>query len=51
MADERQLALDMAEGLIQELPTAIAVDVLTAQLGAHLGARLLGGQQRLELLQ
>ena len=29
----------------------LGVDVLAAQLGAHLGARLLGGEQRLELLE
>ena len=36
---------------LEQLAAALGVDVLAAQLRAHLRARLLGGEQRLELLE
>ncbi len=46
LADELELAVDVAERLLEQLAAALWVDVVAAQLGAHLGARLLGGEQR-----
>src|ERR1700689_730497 len=51
MANERQLAVDMAERLDQQLAPAGGVDVVAAQLRAPLRAGLLGGEQRLELVE
>src|ERR1700691_3630027 len=49
--DELELAVDVAEGLLEQRAAALGVDVVAAQLGAHRGAGLLGGEQRLELLE
>ena len=51
VAHELELAVDVPERLAEQLAAALGVDVLAAQLRAHLGARLLGGEQRLQLLQ
>src|ERR1700683_2224785 len=51
MAHELELAIDMAERLDQQLAPAGGVDVVAAQLRAHLRAGLLGGEQRLELVE
>ena len=42
VAHELELAVDVAERLVEQLAAARRVDVLAAQLRAHLGARLLG---------
>ena len=51
VAHELELAIDMAEGLLQELALTRGFDVRAAQLCAHLRAGLLGGEQGLQLLQ
>ncbi len=50
-ADELELTVEMAEGLAQELTAALGVDIVSPQLGADRGAGVLGGEQRLELLE
>jgi hypothetical protein len=50
VADELELALDVAVGLGEQRPAALRVDVLAAQLGANLGTGVLGGEQFLQLL-
>ena len=42
VADQLQLAVDVAERLVQQLAAALGVDVVALQLSAHLGTRLLG---------
>ena len=51
MAHELELAVDVAERLAEQLAPPAGIDVVAAQLRAHLRARLLGGEQRLQLLQ
>src|SRR6267378_4216864 len=51
MADQLELSVDVPERLGEQLATALGIDVVTTQLGAHLRAGLLGSQERLELLE
>ena len=51
VANELELAVDVAERLAEQLAAALGVDVVATQLRAHLGARLLGAEQRLELVE
>src|SRR6185312_473897 len=48
---ERELAVDVPERLLEQLAAAVGVDIVSAQLRAHLRPRLLGAEHGLELLE
>src|ERR1035437_4740354 len=51
VAHELELAVDVTQRLREQLAPTVLRDVLTAQLGAHLRAGVLGGQERLQLIE